>query len=142
METTPTAGNACSPTYVAMHGSAVKVAAGVSVIHPTPKFLVSAECRPMPIVSMSVVAASGVETRTAMKAMEPGTGANKDSAQEPTGSIVAVRCAGVRVIGVVAIGAHRGWAHVNRSGVRRTHSNCHSNAGGVCGRRNHQAKAK
>jgi hypothetical protein len=40
--------------------------------------------------------------------MEPRAGADEDSADEPIRAVVAVRCAGIRVIPVVAISAYRG----------------------------------
>lgn len=67
--------------------------------------------------SMTVVARMAVE-RAAMVSMEPRTGANKDSAGEPLRPVVTVRRAGVGVIVVVTVGAHRsgadpGWPNAN-----------------------------
>jgi hypothetical protein len=42
-----------------MHTSTVVVASGVAAIHPTAKFLVSVECRPLPVAT-SVGAASAI----------------------------------------------------------------------------------
>ena len=45
---------------------------------------------------------------TAESAAEPGAGADEDAATEPRWTIVAIGCAGVGVIPVVAVGANRG----------------------------------
>jgi len=50
-------------------------------------------------------------------ASAPRPGANKDSAREPAWSVVAVGCASVGIIAVVAIRANRRWPHVDWSAV-------------------------
>jgi hypothetical protein len=121
-----------APTRVAMHSPTVKVAADVTTIDPAPECRVRGYGR-----HASVVATSRIEARTAMETMEPRPGANKDPAGEPLGSIEAVRCAGVRIIVVVAVRAHRSRPHVNRS-----HAHLDANGRGLGVRRNQQAETQ
>jgi hypothetical protein len=120
---------ATASTRGAMYASTVNMAADVTTIDATPKFRVRGWSR-----YASVVATPRVEARTGMIAMEPRPGANKDSAREPAWPIVAIGCASVGVIVVVAILAYRRWPHVTR-----THSYLDSKSLGMRIRREHQA---
>ena len=132
MESTSAMGSATAYSRVAMDGSTVKVTAVGTTIDSTAKGRVRGLYR-----HTSVVTTTRVEARTPMKAMEPRPGANKDSAGEPAWSIVAVGCAGVRVIVVVAIRAHGRRPHVDRP-----HSHPYCNLLGMRIRRNQQAKTQ
>ena len=59
-----------------------------------------------PVESAAIVTAT-IETRTPIEAMEPWAGANKDAIKKVVWTIVAVRRASIRVIPVIAVGAHR-----------------------------------
>ena len=138
METTSTArhastaGNPSASTGEATCASTVKVAADVTTIHSTAKCRVSAKGR-----HATVVAASTIEARTAMETMEPRPGANKDSAGKPLGPIVAIGCAGVRVIVIVAVRAHRSGPYNHRP-----HSHSEADLGAMSVGREHQAKTQ
>ena len=82
-------------------------------------------------------ARAAVEARTPIKAVEPRTGADECAANEPTGTVVGVRRAGVRGIGGVAIAAHG-----RRTNVDRADANADHNSLCVCGRCCSQANAK
>src|SRR6266481_4540736 len=61
-------------------------------------------------VEATSIEAATIEARTAVEStspisMEPRAGADKDSADEPVRTVVAIRCAGIRGIPVVAIRA-------------------------------------
>ena len=88
--------------------------------------------------SMTVVTRMAVE-RSAMVTMEPRTGANKDPAGEPLRPVVTVGRAGVGVIVVVTVGAHRsgadpGWPNAN--------GNANANGCRFRGRRRHQSNSE
>lgn len=67
---------------------------------------------------------------TAIEPMEPWPRADENSAHKIIRAVISVGRAGVRIIAVVAVGAYRRWASVNRS----TNSNADSNlrVGGTC----------
>jgi len=54
------------------------------------------------------------ESRMAIEAVEPRARADEDAARKPLRPVVTIRRARVRVVGVVAVGAHRGCANVSR----------------------------
>lgn len=60
------------------------------------------------IVSAAIIATT-VEAATVV-AVVPGAGADEDSADEVVRSVVAVWCAGVRIVAVVTVGADRRWS--------------------------------
>jgi hypothetical protein len=80
--------------------------------------------------------ATTIEPATAIVPVEPRAGADKDATGKPTGTVVAVRSARVRVISIIAIVAHGGWAV-----VARTDSNAEHNPLCMCGRYRHQANS-
>ena len=67
-----------------------------------------------PVVPPSIIAAP-VETRTPVKAMKPRAGAYEDATQKVVWSVVPVWRASIRVIAVVAVGAHRSRTIVGRA---------------------------
>jgi hypothetical protein len=88
-----------------------------------------------PGVPPSIIAAP-VETRTPVKAMKPRAGAYEEATHKVVRCVVAVRRASIRVIAVVAVGAHRsrtivGWANSNADNhslrLRRNCSEKHAN---------------
>ena len=68
---------------------------------------------------------SGVTPITGMTpvAVIPRTGADEDAADKPFRPVVAIRCACIRRVGIVAVGAHRRRA--NRTNVSRANSDGH-----------------
>ena len=63
-----------------------------------------------------LVATASVKPAASIKpATEPRAGANEDATVEPIWTVVAVRRARVRVISIVAVGAHWSWAIVART---------------------------
>ena len=95
-----------------MYTSSVKVAAGVVAMIPTP------ECRVRAYGGNASVVTTWIDARTAYGApiaMEPRSGANKDSTGEPLWSIVTIGCTRIWVIGIVAIRAHRSRPYVDRT---------------------------
>jgi hypothetical protein len=78
------------------------------------------------IVAMAVVPVSIIATTveaTTVVAVEPGAGADEDTAREVVRSVVAVWRAGVRIVAVVTIGADRRWSNDG------THPDSHANLG-------------
>jgi hypothetical protein len=73
------------------------------------------------IVAMAVVPVSIIATTVV--AVEPGAGADEDTAREVVRSVVAVWRAGVRIVAVVTIGADRRWSNDG------THPDSHANLG-------------
>ena len=61
----------------------------------------------MSIVTVAIISATTVEAATIVAAVEPRAGADEDAADEVVRSVVAVRCAGVRIVAVVTVGAGR-----------------------------------
>ena len=109
---------------------------GASAVEATPAaYVTAAEAFPTtePSVEASTVEAraSAVETACAIIATSapvaviPRTRANKDAVQEPARPIVSVGCAGIRVIRVITIRAHR-RRPIRRTDVSRT-TNPYSN---------------
>ncbi len=87
---------------------------------------------------VAVEAAAAVEARASIEsAVEPGAGADEDTAGEIARSVVSIGRAGVWVISIVAVGARGRPSHVGRS---NSHTDHHSLSAGVRGRR--QANAK
>jgi hypothetical protein len=123
-----------------MRVSTVKVASRVAMFNVTAKGWVPGEGRHAPVVAAPgnyrspVNAASRVEARMEAMTVEPRPGANKDSAREPAWSIVAVRCAAIRVIVVVTVRARRRRPH-----IARTNSYLDANALGMGIRCNQQS---
>jgi hypothetical protein len=72
-----------------------------------------------PIVAPSVVPTSIItttmEARTSVEAMKPRAGANENSTYKIVWPVVAVRRASIRVISIVAVGAHRSRPVVGRA---------------------------
>ena len=56
-------------------------------------------------------AGTAVEAASAVEAVEPRAGADEDAADEVVRAVVAVGCARVRSVGVVAVSADRSWTH-------------------------------
>jgi hypothetical protein len=84
----------------------------------------AAATEPAPVKAM---AASGEETAITPRVapetrvcVEPWAGSNEESTREPLRSIVAVRCASIRRVVIVAIGADWGCAFIYGSGVVAT----------------------
>jgi len=95
------------------------------------KFASSAKTVPPAYKGMLVEARAPIETGPPIIAMVPRAGPNEDSADEPVRTVVAIGCASVRVIPVVAIGAYRG--------VTVTAANSNGNPN-LCPRRSRQRK--
>jgi hypothetical protein len=92
----------------------------------------------------SVICAGVVETmtivaiaRVTIETMEPWTSATKDATHKPFRTVVAVGCARVWIIVVVAVGADWCW-----SVVGRPYSDAHHNSLGVRIRSGEQANSK
>src|SRR6266478_1651033 len=83
--------------------------------------------KPASIISASVIAPT-VESRTPVEPMKPWARANKDAAYKVVWTVVTVRCASIRVISIVTIGAYRSGAYIGR-----TDSNAHNHS--LCMRR-------
>ena len=76
------------------------------------------------VTTVTVVAATIIATTVEAAAVVPvipGAGADEDAANEVVRAIVAVGCAGVRIVAVVTVGADRG------SAVDRAHSDGKAN---------------
>jgi hypothetical protein len=79
-------------------------------------------------VAMSAVIEVWPEARTPIKAeasiraAEPRAGPDKETVGEPTGTVVAVRGACVRVISIVAVSALWSWANVGRADSKPNHN--------------------
>jgi hypothetical protein len=78
--------------------------------------------KPASVVSASVIAPT-VESGTPVEPMKPWARANKDAAYKVVWTVVAVRCASIRVISIVAIGAYRSRAYIGRAD---SHADNHS----------------
>lgn len=88
-------------------------------------------------VVAAVIPGAPVEARAAIIATEPRSGADKHTAREVTRPVVAVRCARVRIISIVAVVAHRGWTYIGRADANADHNSlC------VCVRRCDQTNPK
>jgi len=75
----------------------------------------------VPVYRPSIVAAA-IAVKTAVSvsiSAIPGAGTDEHSAHEPRRSIVPVRRAGIRIVAVVAIGAHRSRVAVTVSPIHR-----------------------
>lgn len=73
-------------------------------------------------------------SRMSVEAVEPRSGADEDAADKPLRPVVAIRCACIRRVGIVAVGAHRRRAdrtnvsRANSDGHRpHSHANAHAN---------------
>jgi hypothetical protein len=88
--------------------------------------------KPASVVSASVIAPT-VESGTPVEPMKPWARANKDAAYKVVWTVVAVRCASIRVISIVAIGAYRSRAYIGRAD---SHADNHS----LCMRRSRGCK--
>jgi hypothetical protein len=74
----------------------------------------------MPVPSATVEARpSTVPTAAAVVTMKPGTCADKHAPRKIIRAVVAVRCAGVRSISVVAIRTYRSRPNVGRAKLNR-----------------------
>ncbi len=78
--------------------------------------------KPASIVSASVIAPT-VESGTPVESMKPWARADKDTTHKIVWTVVAVRCASIRVIPIVAIGAYRSRAYIGRAD---SHADNHS----------------
>src|SRR5712691_9417840 len=88
-------------------------------------------------VMAAVIPGAPVEARAAIIAAELRSGADKHTAREVTRPVVAVRCARVRIISIVAVVAHRGWPYIGRADANADHNSlC------VCVRRCDQTNPK
>jgi len=74
------------------------------------------------VVSASVIAPT-VESGTPVKPMKPWARANKDAAYKVVWTVIAVRSASIRVISIVAVGAYRSRAYIDRTD---SHADNHS----------------
>ena len=88
-------------------------------------------------VAATVKLGAAIETWAAVEAVEPRTGADKNTAREVTRPVVTVRRARVRSISVIAVLAHRRWTNVGWPDAEADH-----NSLGVCVRRCDQANSK
>jgi hypothetical protein len=88
-------------------------------------------------VAATVKLGAAIETWAAVEAVEPRTGADKNTAREVTRPVVAVRRARVGSISVVAVLAHRGWTKVSRPDSKADYDSL-----GMRVRRSHQANSK
>jgi len=82
---------------------------------PATEPTVKATAAKTPTAKTVAVKPPSIETTSAIKAVEPGTGADKDPAVEPIRAVVAVRRAIIRVVSVVAVSARRARTDVNRA---------------------------
>jgi hypothetical protein len=93
------------------------------------------------VVPSAIVAAT-VKTAAAVEAVEPRTGADEHAPGKVVRAVITVRCACVRSIPVVTVGADRGRPDVARSIVNRPRpdSNPNSNLGVSSPRARHRHK--
>jgi hypothetical protein len=84
------------------------------------------------------VVGASVEAMGASIVTKPRTGADENAANEPIRAIVAIRSAGVRIIGIVAVGAYGRRTDVNRG----AHADADHNALRVRGRCSQQEYAQ
>ena len=100
---------------IAAADEAVRVAASVAVA-------AVAIIATTSVVTVAVVTATTVEAAAIVAAVEPGAGADEDTAYEVIRPVVAVWSAGVRIVAVVTISAGGRWAD---GAVYGTYSNAH-----------------
>ena len=103
----------------ALEASAATNAAAVKGVSATEAACGAAE--PAPVEAM---AAGGEKTAIAPRVspearvrMEPRTGSDEESTGEPLRAIVTIRCACIRGVVIVAVGANRGYTLIYRRGV-------------------------
>jgi hypothetical protein len=79
------------------------------------------------VITVAIVAASPVT-------VVPRAGTDKQAAYEPVWAVITIRCASIRIIPVIAVGA--GGSRTNAP-VNRTDTNAHGNLGmrGSCGKK-------
>ena len=87
-------------------------------------------------IATTIKPGATVEARASIKTLKPRAGADKNTAGEVARSVVAVRCACVGIVSVVAVRAH--WGRPN---VRRPNAKADHNSLCVCIRRCNQANA-
>ena len=75
-----------------------------------------------PVVTVAIVTATTVEAPAIVAAVEPGSGADEDAADEVIRPVIAVWSAGVRIVAVITISAGRCWPN---GAVHGTYSNAH-----------------
>lgn len=86
---------------------------GPTADRPAPEVGMSASNGARPETRSAEEAGTTVKARASIIAAGPRAGADKDAAGEPAWPIVAIRRARVRVISVVAVGAHARWTNVS-----------------------------
>jgi hypothetical protein len=144
VETSPTMETAASvkaaPTVesTAMKAAAVKVAAAIAAIESVFMPAAAVVAKSSTVVTAGIVAAPVAVRTIAVIAVIPGSGADEDAADEPVGSVIAVRGAGVRIIAVVSIGADGSRAVIGR----RSEPDAEGDALGVCVRGREEANSE
>jgi hypothetical protein len=124
---TAEAGTTAETTAASAEATAIEATATAETASAT------SESRP---VKAAPTEAATVESTTSIETMEPRASPDEESVYKPIGAVVAVRCAIVGVIAVVAVGASRTWTQIDRvnsnanrnlrmgRNCRREHTNC------------------
>ena len=95
---------ACATTAVEAASAAEPTAAKLSASEAAAEATATIKAAPVAAVAAASEAAA-----------VPWPRANKDTAVEPIWTVVTIRCAGVRIIRIVAVGAHWSWTVVART---------------------------
>ena len=94
---------------------AIKTAAEATIVEASSKTAI--EAPPKTAVIEIVEATEAAIETTESESTEPGTGADEYAIGKPIGAVVAVRSAGIRIVVVVAVGAHRRSAEIRPAGT-------------------------
>ena len=109
---------ACNWAAIRGNGSAIVAVAGMGE---------SVWTIPSAAIPSAVIRAS-IETRPIV-AVIPGAGPDKNATDEPLRTVVALRCASVRIIGIVAVSAHRRRTDISGSDAN-SNPNCNPGVSG------------
>ena len=108
---------AVKPSAAMEPASTMKLAAAGK---PSAAKAVAAEIAVKPALKSAALIVTRTEKAVAVKPVEPRAGADKHATREPLRSVVAVRCAGVRIIAIIAVSTDRWRAKVSPSVVGRS----------------------
>jgi hypothetical protein len=105
IESHSTASDITRPTVVATAPAVVATAS--AVVATVSAVVATVSVVPVPVISVSVVSVSVVSVPIAVK---PRASSDKHAAQEPIRSVIAIRCASIRIISVIPVRTDWRWA--------------------------------
>jgi hypothetical protein len=110
-------------TETVLTGEPATEAASVEAASTAPEPISGPAIKAASVEAAAIIAAS-IEAATVV-AVKPGAGADKHAAYKVVRPVIAIGRAGIRVVAIITVGAHR--RRSKACGVHRTYSNAHGN---------------